>query len=548
MTQASACAECTAGHGPKVSETTALLPMGLTSPLHHKFSCDMYAMMFAVSVSFMASLMTKSLLIPALACTILALVAAFSPTAASETAQQHQLIIASTVAFLTLAYLGGHDVLGAALWGTPGIPLVPYHCIVMFFGSAYLCISLEQTGLLRVVASSLVARFAGSPKFLFVLITLLAGILTVFLPDDVVTMAMAPAVCDATREAGLDAHPFMFALFFAANSLSIALVTGNPTNVLVSEAILVEDSSGAQRSLSFGEFAAFCSGPAVVGGLVCALVTYVHSVPEPAVDTGLDEHRKDLERMGVGLVATRGYTCFCALRLMIALLLCTFDWATGLPAFAVIVAVAASAFAVDVVLDVLFGGGGSTRTSHVLQRMPWELLPFLAVLLMAAECVGRDISLDQIVLPLNGQTAEQLAVLCVGLLSVLTCQVLSSVPMSLLFIRSIVVVQRWSPGVRGAALLAIVAGSNLGGIGTPVGCLGSQMFLRILEDKGVPVTPWQFSRRGLPAMLLASAAALTMFAASFRPIAEVLQLEFVESLGKAEFQFHFDLPSFPIST
>lgn len=518
------------GSGQLPNEETPLFPVDLHSDdeIAERAQCLFPCMTIIITFTLvfgMALTVAVRILTPfAISCALAVLLASFSPATAgpfepSGVKIRFDLTTMSTLSIIALGMSGGHSLLLAAAVGVPG--QVPYHCLGMFFGALYLCLSLEQTGLLREIAASLVTRLAPSPGMLLFVVALAGGALTVVLPDDVVTMSCVPALCDAARRVGLSPYPFIFAMFFAANSWSIALVTGNPTNVLVAEAVQVADGSGGSRPINFTEFASFCAVPGMLGGACCALVSYFLFISDmqPPENEARDE---DLSEVPMD---STPYTIFCCVRLAFALIICCVDWATGLPAWAVVFAMGACSIIADLVIDT---SSGTHRAKDVLLTAPWELFLFLYALFVVVECLHRDGCFDFLASYLEdlGKSTRSV-VFVVGIASAVTCQFVSTIPMSLVFIRTLTAIKTWSGPTRSAAMLAIVVGSNLGAIGTPIGSLGSQMFCHIVRGKGFPVTPVSFSAKGLPVMIMATLVACASLSVTVPLVSDQMGLKFV---------------------
>lgn len=70
--------------------------------------------------------------------------------------------------------------------------LRPYHLVVMFLGSVYLCTALERSGFLHTAALRVVGRFGRSPWGLFWALGCFSAMLTVLIPDDIVLRPPTP--------------------------------------------------------------------------------------------------------------------------------------------------------------------------------------------------------------------------------------------------------------------------------------------------------------------------------------------------------------------
>lgn len=141
-----------------------------------------------------------------------------------------------TVPLACILWLCGVGVISQAdvvrgLYGS--VSLRPYHLLVMFTGSVYLCTALERSGFLHACAHKFVDRYGRSPWGLFWALGCFSGVMTVVIPDDIVTMTMTPVTIRMCQLLNLPELPFLFSQFFAGNIWAVTLVTGNPTNVLL---------------------------------------------------------------------------------------------------------------------------------------------------------------------------------------------------------------------------------------------------------------------------------------------------------------------------
>jgi len=101
-----------------------------------------------------------------------------------------------------------------------------------------------------------------SPERLLAIFIVVAGLLSAFLANDIVCLAMAPVLASVCWRRGLDPVPFLISLACAANVGSAATLIGNPQNILI----------GQHLHLSFGGYLADGVVPALLGLVVVWLV------------------------------------------------------------------------------------------------------------------------------------------------------------------------------------------------------------------------------------------------------------------------------------
>ncbi len=310
---------------------------------------------------------------------------------------------ATSVIWLGLTRLLGPSDLARSLYGSE--TLRPYHLVVMFLGSVYLCTALERSGFLHTAALRVVERYGRSPWGLFWALGIFSGMLTVLIPDDIVTMTLTPITIRMCQLLNLPEVPFLFSQFFAGNIWAVTLVTGNPTNVL-----LAEDLGD-----TFMSFAGRMGLPGIAAGLTSFALLYAtnydrvdvvssgarerareegggEDVGRPlASSTSTSESSEGGEpgaaeaRLAVASSAERAFTprgVFCLVRVLSATAFCALEGVHGLPVYLVVLIIGAASFVVD------FFAFGAKASRDVLDHMPWELFSFVTGFLVLAEAMA----------------------------------------------------------------------------------------------------------------------------------------------------------------
>ncbi|KAI8997815.1 hypothetical protein BDB01DRAFT_772564 [Pilobolus umbonatus] len=143
--------------------------------------------------------------------------------------------------------------------GTIGVK--PWAVLILFYSLAYICISLDMTGVFQFCAFW-VSKKAGNRGMLaftlfFILTTLMSGLAS----NDVVILTGTVFLAYFTKVSDIRPTAFLMSEFTTANIASMALYIGNPTNVVVSEAY----------NISFITYSAWMLLPTVV----CILLAYI---------------------------------------------------------------------------------------------------------------------------------------------------------------------------------------------------------------------------------------------------------------------------------
>ena len=361
----------------------------------------------------------------------------------------------------------------------------PLKILVLFFAMTLMSLFLDEAGFFRVLAGALLRRAGGSQTTLFLALYATVSLLTVFTSNDIIVLTFTPFICYFCKNAHIDPLPYLMAEFVAANTWSMALIIGNPTNIYLA----------AGAGITFADYTRVMLLPTVCAGIVSFVAIWlifradlrhpIHAIPpEPTAS--------DKPTMALGLAVLCGCLVFLVLSSY-------FD----LPMWK-IAAVACLALYVVVVPELLARHRGLSTVRHSVARAPFDIIPFVLsmfVLVLALERVGVCVSLAS---ALTGAGTFDTA-LRFGLGSFLAANLVNNIPMSVLF-SSIA-----AAGSGGsAALYAAVIGSNIGAFLTPMGALAGIMWMTLLKTHGVQLSFGRFTLYGvriaLPALLAAVAA------------------------------------------
>ncbi len=155
--------------------------------------------------------------------------------------------------------LGGAVVLLAAgeLDQTAALASIDFGTLGMLFGLMLISVQLQIAGLYAAIAG-VVARLQASPALLLALLIALVGLLSAFLTNDVVAVAMTPVLLAIALRRGVNPLPFLLAIALAANAGSVATIIGSPQNMLIAQHL----------KLSFGGYLVYALAPALLALVV----------------------------------------------------------------------------------------------------------------------------------------------------------------------------------------------------------------------------------------------------------------------------------------
>ena len=143
---------------------------------------------------------------------------------------------------------------------------VDYETIVLLFGMMVVVSYLRLAGFFALATERIAARFSGPFSLLAVTIAL-SGVLSAFLVNDVVCVALTPLVLHLCQRLKRPPIPYLVGLATASNIGSVATITGNPQNIII----------GSLSHISYLRFAARLAPVAAIGlALNFAVVALVY--------------------------------------------------------------------------------------------------------------------------------------------------------------------------------------------------------------------------------------------------------------------------------
>lgn len=361
----------------------------------------------------------------------------------------------------------------------------PLKILVLFISMTILSIYLDELGFFSYLANVTLKHAKTSQFKLFLYLYLIVSVLTVFTSNDVIILSFTPFICYFAKNAKVNPVPYLAAEFVAANTWSMALIIGNPTNIYLATAY----------GVNFLEYVKVMALPTLGAGITAFLMLFlmfrkqlktpINGEPEAAVI-------KDKINLIIGLVLLG----VCTVMLAVGSYVGVEMWIVSLSA--------AVCLFVAIGISSLARKQKPIELVKCLKRAPWQLIPF--VLSMFVLIIG---------LAQNGVT-EGLAkvlgdgeatVFKYGYSSFLVANVINNIPMSVLFSS---IIESVSAEFAMPAVYAAIIGSNVGAFLTPIGALAGIMWSSILKEHGLKFGYTSFLKLGVSVAIPAISAALVI--------------------------------------
>lgn len=363
----------------------------------------------------------------------------------------------------------------------------PIKILLLFFSMTMMSVYLDEIGFFRLLAHKVLGKAKGSQTTLFFLLYGLVSVLTVFTSNDIIVLTFTPFICHFAKSARIDPLPYLVSEFVAANTWSMALIIGNPTNIYLMTG----------TGVSFLAYTARMILPTALAGLVSLGVLYLlffKKLRAPLDPEDSPAPTVDLPTEVVGLCHLGG----CIILLSVSSFI-------HLPMWLITCAFFISLLLCTMAIS-FFRHRGIFLIARCIIRAPWDLAPFVIsmfILVLALDKYGITAALGGF---LSTPSTVGGTVASFGVSSFFAANIVNNIPMSVLY--SSVVGSMEAGALTTAALFAAVIGSNLGAFFTPTGALAGIMWTGQLHDHGVPFSFIRFVKYGATVAVPAMAAAL----------------------------------------
>ncbi len=357
----------------------------------------------------------------------------------------------------------------------------PIRILILFLSMTVFSLILEQTGFFGHLSGVILQKAGHNQHRIFLALYGVISVLTVFTSNDIVILTFTPFICCFCKAADIDAIPYLIMEFVAANTWSLLLLIGNPTNIYISGAF----------DIGFGEYLQIMALPTVATGLtslaIMALVfrkklaqpIHVKTEIPPITDHAL---------MWVALVHLGGCVILLALSQTI-----------GFEMWLISFAVACSSLICSVICR-LVRKKDLRCVGHAIAKMPYEIIPFIVGMFVIVLALEEN----QVTAGFAQLLSFDHSVFSFGILSFLSCNILNNIPMSVLFSKIL------NFGFDSGQIYATIIGSNLGAFLTPVGALAGIMWSNLLKENRIKLSALRFVAFGVLIGIPSLAAALFM--------------------------------------
>lgn len=336
----------------------------------------------------------------------------------------------------------------------------PLKILTLFISMTTLSIYLDEVGFFSYIAG-ISLKFAKTSQLrLFCVLFLLVSVLTVFTSNDIIILTFTPFICYFSKKAEIDPMPYLFGEFVAANTWSMMLIIGNPTNIYLATA----------NGIGFGTYTAHMLLPTLFAGITAFLLLLMIFRKPLSQPISIKEEKPAIRDKGLVIIGLL-HLVFCTILLILSSYIGLEMWYITL------------GFAVSLFLCVTIykkkKGVKERVLLHTIMRAPWELIPFVLSMFLLVLTLDRY----QVTTIISDFFGTDHLVWKYGIASFLSANVMNNIPMSVAFSS---IVSHLPEANRLPAAYASIIGSNIGAYFMPLGALAGIMWSGILNKMGIP--------------------------------------------------------------
>ena len=328
-----------------------------------------------------------------------------------------------------------------------------------------LSIFLDEVGLFKYLASVAAKRAGHNQILLFTILYALTALLTIFTSNDIVILTFTPFICFFCKNSKINPIPYLVAEFAAANTWSLMLIIGNPTNIYLA----------TSANIGFFDYFKVMVLPTLAAGLVeygLLLLIFLKKLREPVELIHEEFHIKNKVALFVGL----GHLLICLVFLIISNYIHAEMWLISC-----ICAISLLIFALIMSLITKKDWGYLTGS---LKKLPYPLIPFFLSMFVIVVALNYQ-GVSEKIMDLLSHTNT---IMTYGYSSFLVSNLINNIPMSILF-----------SGIcnNHASIFASIVGSNIGAFLTPTGALAGIMFTTLISEHDTKYSFFDFVKYGI---------------------------------------------------
>ena len=353
----------------------------------------------------------------------------------------------------------------------------PLKIIVLLLSLTFISISLDVLGFFNYLAVKVVAKVKHSQFRLFFTLMTIIGLLTIVTSNDIIILTFTIFICYFAKATKINPLPYLIAEFVIANTCSMLLVIGNPTNIYLATYFNVD-------FLAYLKVMWLPTLLATIASLIVLPLLFFKQLKKPfeAIEIEAAE------------VYNKPLVIINAILLLTVTILLAISHYLSLEMWMITLVGATILFIIELIFSII--KHDYYVIGKTISRLPLALGVFVLIMFSMTTALKEAGLLEQLqnaMIKVCGDHPLKTTLLY-GVSSTITDNLINNIPMSLGFVN---LIGGLSPTVQPYALFATIIGSNIGAYLTPIGALAGIMWQGILKRQDINYSYFAFVKNGL---------------------------------------------------
>lgn len=346
----------------------------------------------------------------------------------------------------------------------------PLQIIALFFSMVFISTILDEVGFFNYLANKAIKYAHNNQKVLLLILTILTAFLTIFTSNDIIIITFTPFIIFFTRRAKVSPIPYLFVEFVTANTWSMLLLIGNPTNIYLGETF----------NIDFFSYLKMMFIPTIFSGLISSLLCFLLFAKKlkQKIEVNIDNAKINNKTI---FIITLSILIICTIFVSISSYI-------NMPMWLIAVILGLSLL-IFLFIYCLIKREYTYVLIDSIKRLPYSLIPLLLSMFVIVICL----KLNGVTSDVSNLLGNDLTIIKYGTLSFLSANIINNIPMSVLFSEII----KSSASINLKAVYASIIGSNIAAYLSPLGALAGIMWLSILKKENIDFSFFSFLKYGL---------------------------------------------------
>lgn len=366
----------------------------------------------------------------------------------------------------------------------------PIEILTLFLSISFLSIVLDEAGFFKKCALLATKINDGSQKKLYFSLMIVISCLTIFTSNDIVILTFTPFICYFCKHSKVSPIPYLIGEFIFANTCSMMLIIGNPTNIYLAESFNIE----------FFEYFKIMFIPTIVTSIIAYILLSLIFKKQLNKTIQLDDNENQLKINKFIMIISLIHLGLCTILLAIASYINLKMWIICL-AFAISLLFILSIYSIFIKNNTILNS---------LKRLPYNLIPFILSMFIIVATLTKVGAIKHISNLFDATaTSSTSTIFEYGLTAFFACNILNNIPMSVMFEQ---IISSSNQLYLNEEIYSSIIASNIGAYLSPIGALAGIMWMSLLKKADIQFNFTDFLKYGVLISPLLIIIALTTLA------------------------------------